>query len=137
MAEPRRNDSELTTSDLAGVGTLTEEQPARPELVQGSRQTSTPALPQETFTPLFTDDQLNDFRSRWSATQIGFVDEPRKTVEEADKLVATLMTKLAEGFSTERTRLEKQWDNGDKVSTEDLRLALQRYRSFFDRLLKV
>ena len=52
-------------------------------------------------------------------------------------LVASLMKKLAEGFANERERLEKQWDRGDNVSTEDLRIALQRYRSFFDRLLKI
>ena len=58
-------------------------------------------------------------------------------MEDADNLVASLMKKLAEGFANERSRLEKQWDRGDNVSTEDLRVALQRYRSFFDRLLKV
>ena len=58
-------------------------------------------------------------------------------MEDADNLVASFMKKLAEGFANERARLEKQWDSGDNVSTEDLRLALQRYRSFFDRLLKV
>jgi hypothetical protein len=63
------------------------------------------------------------------------VDEPRKAVEEADKLVASVMKRLAEGFANERSKLEKQWDRGDNVSTEDLRVALQRYRSFFDRLL--
>jgi len=67
----------------------------------------------------------------------GFVDEPRRTVEEADKLVAAVMQRLAEGFANERSGLEKQWDSGENVSTEDLRLALQRYRSFFDRLLKL
>jgi hypothetical protein len=69
--------------------------------------------------------------------QTGFVDEPRQTVEEADKLVAAVMQRLADGFTKERSGLEKQWDNGDKASTEDLRVALQRYRSFFDRLLKL
>jgi hypothetical protein len=69
--------------------------------------------------------------------QAGFVDEPRRAVEDADNLVASLMKKLAEGFANERGRLEKQWDRGDNVSTEDLRIALQRYRSFFDRLLNV
>jgi len=58
-------------------------------------------------------------------------------VEDADNLVASLMKQLAEGFANERARLEKQWDRGNKVSTEDLRLTLQRYRSFFDRLLKM
>jgi hypothetical protein len=65
------------------------------------------------------------------------VDEPRQTVAEADKLVASVMQRLAEGFANERSGLEKQWDRGDNVSTEDLRVALQRYRSFFDRLLKL
>jgi hypothetical protein len=65
------------------------------------------------------------------------VDEPRRTVADADKLVASVMQRLAEGFANERSGLEKQWDRGDDASTEDLRLALQRYRSFFDRLLKL
>jgi len=65
------------------------------------------------------------------------VDEPRPTVEDAGKLVTAVMQRLAEGFANERAGLEKQWDRGDNVSTEDLRVALQRYRSFFDRLLKL
>ena len=88
-------------------------------------------------TPLFSESEVGDFRSRWGNVQAGFVDEPRRAVEDADNLVASLMKKLAEGFANERARLEQQWDSGDNVSTEDLRLALQRYRSFFDRLLKV
>ncbi len=87
--------------------------------------------------PLFAESEVGDFRSRWSTVQAAFVDDPRHAVEDADNLVASLMKKLAEGFANERERLEKQWDSGDNVSTEDLRLALQRYRSFFDRLLKV
>lgn len=87
--------------------------------------------------PLFSESEVGDFRSRWSSVQTAFVDEPRRAVEDADNLVASLMKKLAEGFANERSRLEGQWDRGDNVSTEDLRLALQRYRSFFDRLLKV
>jgi hypothetical protein len=88
-------------------------------------------------TPLFAEAEMGDFRARWSSIQTGFVDQPRRTVEDADKLVASVMQRLAEGFATERSGLEKQWDQGDNVSTEDLRLALQRYRSFFDRLLKL
>lgn len=84
---------------------------------------------------LFTDNDVNDLRGRWSNVQTGFVDEPRRAVEEADKLVATVMQRLAEGFANERSNLEKAWDRGDNVSTEDLRVALRRYRSFFDRLL--
>jgi len=58
-------------------------------------------------------------------------------VEDADKLVATVMQRLAEGFANERSNLEKAWDRGDNVSTEDLRIALQRYRTFFHRLLSI
>ncbi len=87
--------------------------------------------------PLFAESEVGDYRSRWMGIQTAFVDEPRQAVQDADSLVASLMTKLAEGFSNERGRLEKQWDRGDNVSTEDLRVALQRYRSFFDRLLAV
>jgi len=86
--------------------------------------------------PLFSESEMGDFRSQWSKLQAGFVDEPRRAVEGADKLVAAVMQRLAEGFANERSGLEKQWDSGDNVSTEDLRVALQRYRSFFDRLLK-
>ena len=88
-------------------------------------------------TALFSESEVGDFRTRWSNIQTAFVDEPRRVVEDADNLVASLMKRLAEGFADERARLEKQWDRGDNVSTEDLRVALQRYRSFFDRLLKV
>ena len=66
-----------------------------------------------------------------------FVDEPRAAVERADSLVAEVMKQLAEGFARERSTLEHQWDRGDNVTTEDLRVALQRYRSFFDRLLQI
>jgi hypothetical protein len=87
--------------------------------------------------PLFSESEVGGFRSRWSDIQLAFVDEPRQAVEDADNLVASVMKKLAEGFANERAGLERQWDRGDNVSTEDLRVALQRYRSFFDRLLKV
>ena len=89
----------------------------------------------DTSTQLFSETDQRDLRSRWGDVQTGFVDEPRKAVQDADNLVASVMKRLAEGFATERANLEKQWDRGDDVSTEDLRIALQRYRSFFDRLL--
>lgn len=85
--------------------------------------------------PLFAGDDADRFRSRWQEVQVAFVDEPRQAVQDADSLVAELMQQLAETFSQERTKLESQWDSGDDASTEDLRVALQRYRSFFDRLL--
>jgi hypothetical protein len=89
----------------------------------------------EGLRPLFSSDSIEAFRFRWDSIQTGFVDEPRKSVNEADKLVAEVMKKMAVMFTEERDKLEKQWDGGDNVSTEDLRLALQRYRLFFNRLL--
>lgn len=87
--------------------------------------------------PLFADDVDRDFRNRWRDIQGGFVDEPRSAVERADKLVAQLMQRLAQSFSEQRSSLEKQWEASEKVSTEDLRVALTRYRSFFERLLSI
>jgi hypothetical protein len=87
--------------------------------------------------PLFSSDEAANLRSQWDSIQVGFVDEPRRAVQQADALVATAMKRLAEQFAEERSRLEGQWDRGGDVSTEDLRLALRRYRSFFGRLLSV
>jgi hypothetical protein len=87
--------------------------------------------------PLFSQEEAGNLRTKWDAIQVGFVDEPRRAVEDADSLVAMAMKRLAEQFAEERSRLEGQWDRGGDVSTEDLRIALRRYRSFFGRLLSV
>jgi hypothetical protein len=87
--------------------------------------------------PLFAPNDTQDFRTRWEKVQIGFVDEPSKAVQQADELVASAIKRLAEVFASERQKLEAEWDKTDSVSTEDLRVALRRYRSFFDRLLSV
>jgi hypothetical protein len=87
--------------------------------------------------PLFPSSEAEGFRSRWVEVQTGFVDEPRSAVEQADGLVAEMMKRLAQVFADERGKLEEQWSRGDDISTEDLRQALRRYRSFFDRLLAV
>lgn len=114
------------TGDSSGTGSpdLT--------LVRGEGQ---PQGEQEGEHTLLPSEQAGDFRERWQSIQAGFVDEPRQAVEQADALVADLLQRLAAGFSDERKRLEGQWDRGSDVSTEDLRVALTRYRSFFDRLL--
>lgn len=119
-----------------GGPTLLKREPAseiRNEIRPDARKQK--ASPVETPSPLFSETDVDDLRGRWRTAQSNFVDEPRRAVEEADQLVATVMQRLADGFASERSNLEKQWDKGDNVSTEDLRLALQRYRSFFDRLL--
>jgi hypothetical protein len=80
-------------------------------------------------------DAAKDFRARWDTIQKSFVDDPRQAVRQADELVAQVMKSLAETFSKERAKLEAQIDQPEKASTEDLRLALRHYRSFFERLL--
>lgn len=84
---------------------------------------------------MFTPDEVNQLKPTWDSIQTKFIDEPRKSVEEADALVASTAQRITDSFARERANLESRWAQGDNVSTEDLRLALQRYRSFFDRLL--
>ena len=136
MAEARRIEEGLPTAEVASDGISPK--PDGPKLVKGQEpETLDRAAAVSAPIPLFSESEMGDFRSQWSKIQTGFVDEPRRTVEDADKLVAAVMQRLEEGFTNERSGLEKQWDRGDNVSTEDLRVALQRYRSFFDRLLKL
>ena len=87
--------------------------------------------------PMFAGAEAAGYRTQWDAIQTGFVDEPRKAVQEADALVALVINRLSEVFGDERGSLERQWGRGDEISTEDLRVALRRYRSFFERLLSL
>ena len=126
----------LTTGAIAEAG----KQELDPQLSQETRS----PRPQDrrigngpTLEPLFDESVDHDFRDRWREIQTGFVDEPRHAVEQADELVAELMQRLAQSFSEQRNKLEHQWDASDQVSTEELRVALTRYRSFFERLLSV
>ena len=86
---------------------------------------------------LFPNEELVGYRTQWEAIQTGFVDQPRAAVEQADALVSQVMNRLTDVFTRERSSLEGQWTKGDDVSTEDLRVALTRYRSFFHRLLSM
>jgi len=86
---------------------------------------------------LFEQSVLSEFNTRWTDIQTGFVDEPRRAVQQADALVQDVIQRISDSFGNERSQLEQQWDRGDEVSTEDLRVALQRYRSFFSRLLSL
>ena len=90
--------------------------------------------PDEERAPLFAESEAQDLRARWDRIQIAFVDEPHRAVEDADNLVATTMSRLAEVFSEQRKRLEGERESDD---TENLRVALRKYRSFFNRLLSV
>jgi len=86
---------------------------------------------------LFPNEELAGYRTQWESIQTGFVDQPRAAVEQADALVSQLVARLTEVFARERSTLEGQWTKGDNASTEDLRIALTRYRSFFHRLLSM
>jgi hypothetical protein len=135
-------DENLSTSDLAAAdrndnrtveaGTRANETTSSSDAPDQASGVQNDAARQ---TALFSDDDSSGFRDRWMTIQTGFVDEPRQAVEQADALVAELMKRLAQTFAEERAKLEAQWGQGDNVGTEELRVALQRYRSFFERLL--
>lgn len=141
MADDERTtttDEEPTTTTHEEPATTTDDEPmSTADLVRDVADDDVDARADDSVErePLFAGDDADRFRSRWQEVQVAFVDEPRQAVKDADSLVAELMQQLAETFSQERTKLESQWDSGDDASTEDLRVALQRYRSFFDRLL--
>lgn len=139
-----RDDEQLSTAEIAAAGPgatldrdrvsarLDEDRDIRPATAPGQLRGA-----REEMAPLFSGEEAGQLRARWEEIQIGFVDEPRQSVERADELVAQVMRRLAEVFAEERSQLEHQWTRGDDVSTEDLRVALRRYRSFFDRLLAI
>jgi hypothetical protein len=122
--DKRRNDRPSSTKEVAR------------DLEKRKGTTGKPA-DLEKPTPLFPENEATNFRNRWTEIQAAFVDEPRRAVEQGDALVADVIKRLASSFANERSKLEGQWGRGDNVSTEDLRVALQRYRAFFDRLLSV
>ena len=142
MSDSLLEDEKLTTADIARPDTARQVHaedinrntgPTNTQPIQLSANSTAAATPDAE--PLFPDDELHSFRTRWSEAQTSFVDEPRQAVEQADSLVANVVKRIAEQFANERAKLEDQWAKGDNVNTEDLRLALKRYRSFFDRLL--
>jgi hypothetical protein len=91
--------------------------------------------PGDTQTVWGNESEIREFRSRWGNIQTAFVDEPRQAVREADQLVQSVIKTLADRFTHDREELVHQWDRGDNVSTEDLRISMQRYRTYLDRLL--
>ncbi len=126
----------LTTADIAGSGTpddteRTDLDERDAGLSDDRERRDQPAAAE----PLLGPDESKRFSDEWRAVQGQFVDEPREAVEQADRLVADLMQRLASEFTETRTNLERQWDGHDDISTEELRVAMTRYRSFFERLL--
>jgi hypothetical protein len=119
--------SEVVYTEVQQAEVLPPREHSEPALVAGA----------EERTALFPAEDSDEFRSRWREIQGAFVDEPRRAVEQANALVGHVSQRLADVFTNERAKLENTWGQGKDVSTEDLRQALRRYRSFFDRLLSV
>jgi hypothetical protein len=160
ISEPQESTGRrLSTADLAAAGRLdmspeTEEDSLSSEIEPGDRPTAAEspaaeapdlsnghsavtARPAEVLEPLFGSDQAESYRGQWMSIQSGFVDDPRQAVRNGDELVAHMMTNLANTFAEERSRVEAQLDGTGEGATEDLRVALRRYRSFFERLLSL
>ena len=126
----REDERTLGTADLASTV------PQAPQHQEGDR-TAQDAAQGEPLAELFPTDLAQDFSSRWDAVQIGFVDDPKRAVKQADELVAQVMKSLAANFSRQRASIESDVGGSDQASTENLRLALRSYRSFFQRLLSL
>jgi hypothetical protein len=150
------SNSAVSTADLASAGERQEQEQEEQEEENVGMQPRSPgqgaqaaqpneqsdAMADETEeeaerTPVMSDDAAEDYRTRWQTTQADFVNDPRSAVAAADALVAEVMKRVAEEFAHERDGLERQWKEGGEASTEDLRVAFQRYRSFFSRLLSL
>ena len=133
-------EKDLTTSDLAtGAETRTAQREVERDVNEPPTENRNAEVitEDEQLAPLFSPDAAKEFRSRWDAIQSSFVDDPKRAVRQGDELVAQVLKSLTETFSNERSRLEGQVDQSDKASTENLRVALRRYRSFFERLLSL
>ena len=121
--EPRGSEGGLRENDAMGSGSATTDDSDTQDTSGGDEA------------ELFAPDERDELERRWTDIQARFVDEPRGSVEEANALVAELTERLVSSFSEQRAGLEQQWDRGEEVTTEELRIAFQRYRGFFGRLL--
>jgi hypothetical protein len=141
LAEPRAQQRTEPTPEPAGENRWQEQDSHHAEPEAGHEAERQPeaghqAEPDAAASP-FADDELAGLRARWNTVQAGFVDDPRDCVQRADGLVSDVLGQLTQGFTDARSRLEEQWSRGEEASTEDLRVALTRYRDFFERLLSV
>src|SRR5215216_8100915 len=140
-AEITENNETMQTSDDAqqidrtGVGPSSGKPYTTADIANGGRESSNQVRTDEDADHLLPEERLTSLREQWSGIQTSFVDEPESSVEKADELVADVIQTLAKRFAEERDTLERQWSGGGDASTEDLRKALQHYRSFFERLL--
>jgi hypothetical protein len=138
ILDREREDQSFRAADLATAAEIVPNLPTSPQdTLQEESQHSCVGSKDKQLAGLFLPDAAKALRTRWDSVQRGFVDDPGQAVRQADELVGQVMKSLAETFSNERATLEGQADQTDKVSTENLRVALRRYRSFFERLLSL
>ena len=139
QAQPPSADARVAPDDLEQPVARNQLPADRADLADGAdRADRADGADDDALAPLFTTDATRDFRARWDAVQIGFVDDPKQAVREADELVRQMLQNLAQTFSDERAGLDAQGDGAaDTGSTEKLRLALRRYRAFMQRLLSL
>ena len=148
MSDYRTNEEKrgtLTTADLAAANQAQSQSKPEPtreydggtaapnRTMDTQAKSTTVNEPNTAKQPLIPDDGSR--KGRWEEIQTRFVDEPKKSVQDADGLVAEVIQQLASKFAEERSTLESQWQSGGEASTEDLRLAMPHYRDFFQRLL--
>jgi hypothetical protein len=132
IADQRLTTEQLANPAAAAPSAADQGQARAQEQTQGQEQAADSGAAQ-----LLEPQDHEAMTRRWRDIQADFVDHPREAMKDADSLVAGLMQHLAQTFAQERSQLEAQWSRGDEVSTEDLRVSLQRYRAFFERLLSV
>jgi len=132
--DDRDADQNLSTADLASAGRQDADDTTTPAGsggdVESPAQSGGDVEPPE----LIDEEKVTGFRDRWQNVQTGFVDDPKQAVRRADELVAAVISALATTFAEHKSELEAQWQQGEPA-TEELRIALRRYRSFFDQLL--
>ncbi|WP_330285667.1 hypothetical protein [Streptomyces sp. NBC_00576] len=133
--ESTKTPSGPAEDEPAGADPDTQDEPMGAESGTQHQATDPAARTEDEAPQLLTPEDEEGFRTRWQEVQNEFVDDPRDAVHTADALVADVMQKLAATFADHKQELEGQWNRGEQADTEDLRLALRHYRSFFNRLL--
>ncbi|HET6709271.1 hypothetical protein [Amycolatopsis sp.] len=129
------DDQTLSTADLASAGRQdADADDTTPVEPGGAGETPAASGGDVETPPLIDEEKVTGFRDRWQNVQTGFVDDPKQAVRQADELVAAVISALATTFAEHKSELESQWQQGEPA-TEELRIALRRYRSFFDQLL--
>jgi hypothetical protein len=132
-----QEDRGLGTADLVAATQAPQQEQRDSQSQREMQQQPRRDQADEQLAALFDANVAQDFRSRWSEVQIGFVDDPKRAVQQADELVAQVMKSLAESFARQRSNIEADVGGADQASTENLRVALRSYRSFFERLLSL